>query len=426
MKEIIQSKLDRMSDLQQRRILKNMMLDVFKGIIDYQEDVNQEIENRLFNEIRDRDDNFTIYNTIVKRERLDIVSDCLFPMEEEDYEEEQYDKKEILEKIRNNEPVKITKIYLKKSYPELIKMEREKHKFKGLIISEDKEIPIDIVLQHNEEYIAIEEEMYKIFMQNAVRWTTINNPYIRKFYDVVIAGCQEDMGELNEFEEIVFDLEELEEDKCVGYVPVWNIKKTTIKGEGFPLPTKDKVNYEHVIPYKNLGYKNGYLLAPNQNMISLRKNKDGIIITSNESNSIVWELFAVLQENNSLINDQYEFSLLSNKKKKSFVDSFFNKGDKVIRSYSELNRMLKSFEVTNDLQIKDINILDDLSALEKDISYDFNSYILDEIRADKFRKVLVIEFEAMELDYLKNDLISFITSEIQQYFPEYICKGVID
>lgn len=424
LREIIQEKLDRMTDLQQRRILKNMMWDVFKEIIDHQDNVNKELEDRLFNEVKNREDTFVIYNTIVHRERLPLVSDFLFPMREEDYDEKLYQKKDIIDGLKNNQEVVITQIFLKRDAQEIRNIRLEEKIYGGVIISEERRIPISVVLKYNEKYLAIEEEMYRIFMQNAIKWTSINNPYIRKFFDVVIIGCEENIDDLRDFEEIVFDLEELEEDKFVDYVPVWNIQKSNVKGEGFPLPADDKVNYEHVIPYDTMGVDNGYLLAPNQNMVSLRKTEEGLIITSKESNSTEWELYTILQENKLLVNDRYEFDLLSNKRKEAFVSSFFNRTNKVIRSYSELNRLANSFEAASGVKIKGIEVLDYVP--EGTQTYDFNSYIVDEIRANRFRKGLVIRFASIEEGYLIYDIVSFIVSEIQQYFPEYICKGVIN
>ena len=66
MKEIIQKNLVRMSDLEQRHILKYIMWDVFKEIIDYQDEVNKQLEQRLFYDIKDTEENYIIYTTIIQ------------------------------------------------------------------------------------------------------------------------------------------------------------------------------------------------------------------------------------------------------------------------------------------------------------------------------------------------------------------------
>ena len=59
-----------MSDLEQRHILKNIMWDVFKEIIDYQDEVNKQLEQRLFYDIKDTEENYIIYTTIIQRDRI--------------------------------------------------------------------------------------------------------------------------------------------------------------------------------------------------------------------------------------------------------------------------------------------------------------------------------------------------------------------
>src|SRR5690554_3639687 len=185
-----------MSDLEQRHILKNIMWDVFKEIIDYQDDVNRQLEKRLFYDIKDTEENYIIYSTIIKRERIKFVKDFLYPLREEDKKEKQYNKKELIEKIQKKEPVTAATLFLKKSYPELEKIKIEQNYYNGTIVTDDAEIPITIILKQHYDYINIETDLYNMFMENGVKWTTINNPYIRKFFDVVIIDCAEDISEL--------------------------------------------------------------------------------------------------------------------------------------------------------------------------------------------------------------------------------------
>ncbi|MFW6281362.1 MAG: hypothetical protein ACOC1O_01030 [bacterium] len=425
MKEIIQEKLDNMNDLNQRKILKNIVWDVFKELIDYQNEVNNEIENRLFNELKDNEDNYTIYNTIIKIDKIELVNDFLHPLRNTDVKKEIYDKKDLLKKMKYNEPVKISSIFIKKSYPEIENIKKENKVYSGYIISNNERIKLKVILKYNKDYIKIEEDMYDIFMENGIKWTTVNNPYIRKYFDVIIVDCEEKVKNINDFEEIVFDLEEMNEYKYVGYIPVWNIKKIKVKGEGFPLPAHDKVNYEHIIPFENNGINNGYLVEPDQNVVSVKKTKNDIIITSRESSSIDWDMYVVIQDNSLYQYESYDFNLLSNKRKDGFLSNYINKGNKIIRSYTELNRLINSFDKINYFHLKKIEILNEQSD-EDDFTFDFNYYINDEIRSDKFRRILILRFSPIESNYLKYDILSFIVSEIQQYLPEYICKGVIE
>ena len=55
MKDIIIDKLSKMEDLEQRKILKDIISGVFLNLIDYQESFNKNLEERIFSEIEDKE-----------------------------------------------------------------------------------------------------------------------------------------------------------------------------------------------------------------------------------------------------------------------------------------------------------------------------------------------------------------------------------
>ncbi|MEJ6949909.1 hypothetical protein [Natronospora cellulosivora (SeqCode)] len=424
MKEVIREKLNNMDDLEQRNRLKNILWDVFKELVDYQEEFNKQLEKKIFDEIDDSEENFSIYTTIVKRKNLSILSDFLQAMKKEDEEEVQYDKKVLLEKINENKSVKISTVFIEESYNQIERIKNAKHMYSGKIVCEDREIPIILNLEYNDQYIMIEKDMHNNFIENGVRWKTVFNPYIRRCFDVIIVDCDEDLSEVNDFKEITFDLEEYQENTLLDFVPVWNIKKIDVKTQGFPLPANDKVNYEHVLSFDSMGVDNGYLIVPNQNFITVRKTKENLLVVSKDSEATNWEVFEFNQDEKLIENEKLQVKLLSNKRKKQFTSRFVNKEESSIKSIGELNRLVNSFEMLDGLTLEKIEILNRVPS--NALGYDFNYYITDELRADKFKKVLCLEFKSEINDYLNEDYISFIVSEIQFYFPEYICKGVIE
>lgn len=53
-----------------------------------------------------------------------------------------------------------------------------------------------------------------------------------------------------------------------------------------------------------------------------------------------------------------------------------------------------------------------------------NEFILDEIRDGDRGKVLALYFRAKDNNfYLNRDILSFLVSEIQLFYPEYHCEG---
>jgi len=421
-KDLIGAKLDQMANLKDRKVLKEIMEEAFFNIIDYQEQVNDALEDRVFNIMEDKEKYYDIYATLVKREKVDLLDDFLFPILEEDKEEEVYDKEELIEKIKAGEEVVVTKVFLELEYEKIQSLIEEGEPLSGTIISDSEEYNISIKLKYNRDYLKAEEELYKTFLRSGIRWRTINNPYIRKIFDIVIVDSGEELDDITDFEEINFDLGSLEDKKHVGYVPVWNIKRVEQKSDGFPVPAEDKINYDHVVSLKDLGVENGYLVtSDNFNIIDIKKKEEDLIITCDDSNSTSWELLKIVQDNKPK-NQTFEFELMSNSKQGLLMNRLTHQKFKPVRTFGDLNRIINSFKEIDNLVLEEVEILNEM--IDEDSTYDFNFYIEDEIRVNNSKKVMLLKFKDIEDNYLKYDLLSFVISEVQMHFAEYICKGV--
>ena len=57
-------------------------------------------------------------------------------------------------------------------------------------------------------------------------------------------------------------------------------------------------------------------------------------------------------------------------------------------------------------------------------SYSMNGFILDEIRESEYGKRLVLLFRKKStLTFLLRDIMSFLVSEVQLMYGEYMCEG---
>ena len=420
MKEIISDKIDNMDELEDRTILKGIVRDVFEGLVDYQKEFNNKLEDRIFNEINDKESSYDIYTTIVSRDDLQIVSDFLFPLLEEDYNKRTSE--EILNDIFNKDKACIEKVFLKESYEELKNLYGDKDRtFTGEILTDTGSYEIEIILEFNDNYIKAEQKLYDIFLENTINWRTINNPYSRKMFDIIVVGYEQELEEINDFEKIEYHLEEFDEVVFKDYIPVWNIREVFQKGEGFPVPAQNTTNYDHYISVENLDLQNGYLVVPDGfNLISVKKKEEDIIITSDESNSNPWKLIEIVQNEREKERD-YDFTLLSNSKKSAFINKLGNNNINRIRTKADLERIIHSYRDISGIKLEEIVIVD------KEIeggTYDYNVFIEDEIRQTNFKHTLLLKFSTEFSDFLEYDIISFIVSEIQLLFPGYLCRGV--
>lgn len=107
-----------------------------------------------------------------------------------------------------------------------------------------------------------------------------------------------------------------------------------------------------------------------------------------------------------------------------FINKLKLEKDLRIRTMTELERILNSFSIFKKYFIFITAIVENE---EKDniIGYDVNPFILDEFRLKGYQKNLKIKLKALQNDEFTVDILSFIVSEIQLYFPEYKCIGEV-
>ena len=75
MKELIQQRLKHISNLDERRMFRKVLEDVYTHIVDYNMDMYDKLEKRIYNEIDDPLEKFYIYTTILDRKDVDPISE---------------------------------------------------------------------------------------------------------------------------------------------------------------------------------------------------------------------------------------------------------------------------------------------------------------------------------------------------------------
>jgi hypothetical protein len=410
-----------MEYLEQIKILKDIISGVFLNLIDYQESFNKNLEERIFSEIEDKEKRYDVYVTVNNIDNIDPVDDFLYPIISTDLEEKKNDAGKIYEKLIKNEEVCLYTVFMNCDYLKIKEIMRSKKKYTGEIITDNQKYKIKVKLEQNKSYINEIENLYEIFQKNSFCWKTINNPYANKFFDVIITDCEALENEENEIKEINIDFEEIEEYKMTDVIPLWNVKRMSVKSDGFPMPALDRVNFEHLISLKKLGLDNGYLVDENEGLVKyVMRTSDSLTIVSPEEKASSWNILKISGQGKEQ-ERKLQFELVSNSRKKSFINKFAQKNSQAIRTKGEIARIVNSFEVSKYFELTEIEIID--SKPKRGTTYDMNYFIIDDIRVAKDKKVMNLKFKANKDSIIIYDLLSFIISEIQMYFPEYQCEG---
>ncbi|TQR39902.1 normocyte-binding protein [Lysinibacillus sphaericus] len=422
MKELMIERLRKIEDLEQRQLLKDIVSGVFVNLIDYQDDMNNRLEERIFNEMDDVEDRFDIYVTLSSKEDVDPIHKCLFPMRPVDLESKSINIKKILEAFKNKESAELFTLFLKCDSMQIQQLLAEQRLFSGKLVTTEGQVEIKVSLTQNTDYLQEMNKLYPLFQINGLPWKTINHPFIYKFFNVNLEDCPP-LNEDAEITEIIVDLEEYEDKKRLNMVPLWNIERHEVKNVGFPIPAIDKVNYEHVLSIRKIGNEHGYLVETDEDNVRYVKRSDNeLTIVSPRDKSGVWQLIKIAKMEDEKIG-KLHYELVSNRRIEHFIHKFANKYTATVKTKGEITRMINSFEAANSFELVDIEIVDAYSGTS--FTHSANTFLTEMIGENNHKKTMLLKFKANEeRNFIANDILSFLVSEVQRHFFEYECVGV--
>ena len=117
--------------------------------------------------------------------------------------------------------------------------------------------------------------------------------------------------------------------------------------------------------------------------------------------------------------DKEKLFLAHNNKKDIFVNSLREKTAIRIRSESEIERIINSFEFVSEyLEYTNYSISEEINE-NSGIYYDMNDFVIDEFKIKGRKNFLNIYIKVKKYNIYTLDILSFIISEIQYYFSEY-------
>ncbi|UPW85417.1 normocyte-binding protein [Lysinibacillus sp. Ag94] len=422
MKELMIERLRKIEDLEQRQLLKDIVSGVFVNLIDYQNDMNNRLEERIFNEMDDVENRFDIYVTLSSKEDVDPIHECLFPMRSADLESKSINIKKMLEAFKNKESAELFTLFLECDSMQIQQLLAKQRLFSGKLVTTNGQVEIKVSLTQNTDYLQEMNKLYPLFQINGLPWKTINHPFVYKFFNINLVDCPP-LDENAEITEIIVDLEEYEDKKRLNMVPLWNIERHEVKNVGFPIPAIDKVNYEHVLSIRKIGNEHGYLVeADEENVRYVKRSDNELTIVSPRDKSGVWQLIKIAKMADEKIG-KLHYELVSNRRIEHFIHKFANKYTATVKTKGEITRMINSFEAANSFELVDIEIVDAYSGTS--FTHSVNTFLTEMIGENNHKKTMLLKFKANEeRSFIANDILSFLVSEVQRHFFEYECVGV--
>jgi len=420
MKQMIRDEIQSISNLQERIIFKELMEGVFLSLYETNVHMYQQLEERVMNDLAYDVNQYLIITGIVERNYLDPIHPYLTVMREEDWNLTVHKVSHIRQKIAEEGFCCIGTIFLQCDYLQIERLLSEKKTYKG-IIKAASEYPVHIHLQQNQSYLSEVQHLYHLFIKNGIPWQTVNSPYLFKMIDVYITELSNECQENDIVTSFEVDLEAFSKNVCYDIIPIWNVHHLSLESAGFPVACGDHKNYEHVISIQDVSEKSVYLVDENIDITSVRRQETELfVITPTESNQ-EWNIYTIKNGGKSRL-ERYTYPIMENLRKDSFAERLQRKNGQVVKTKGELKRFVRDFGFENYLEYVDCILENKVD--KKQETYSMNFFLKDEIREKDKQKQLLLLFEMKsEQTWLVRDLMSFITSEVQELYPEYQCGG---
>ena len=420
MEEVIKKRLSAIHSEEDRRYFQNLMIHVFSELEHQVKQDYQQLEKRVEDEIVMEQSSYAIRTAIIDKSAYDRKFFVMQPMLEEDLQEDQ---QEDLRIVQTGEKKKLKRVFLKADSLQIESMKLSERKFQGEIYTNEGTYKATFFLEPAKEYEEEIEKLYQDFIQNGLEWNTVNAPYIKKMYHIVLLESEE----MKETEEIIdYKVAFMELESLIHYnmIPIWNVKKHQMQTVGFPSPCEDYVNFIHTISIKKYGTSDGYIVRDRDHVLSyVRRGKENLYLTGTVKEARKWLVYQICSKEEDIFHT-LEYPIMENKIAKDFITKLAMKGNKTIHTKAELKRFVDSFGYQKQLIFSSVCIVSDGKECE---TYSMNPFIQDEIRVPSANSYLLLTFQAMDRkSFLIRDILSFIISQVQIQYPEYQCIGRLE
>jgi len=422
MQKLISKRLEEMRSITDRTVLKDALNEIFFELYNETERKYSALEERIRNELKLNYESYSVYSTVLHRDEVEEGHPYLSPMIPAEMESIITKTDDLITALSDNSEPIIGTVFYEADYMKCLQPDFKGRVFDGSIELDSKSYNFKCRLRPATRYMALVESLYNIFIQNGVPWRTINCAYLNKFFDVCIMSIDEELPPKVNIAREQIDISLGEGNKFIhmNMIPVWNIDKHRVSGDDFAMPTIDYINYEYHFETEKLGSENGFLVDYESAYIqSIRREKDTVVAVSSEAYELDWDLYRFRPRHDRPV-DSYRYPILSNARKDSFSARLTDAYGIQVRSKAELRKLVGSYETAKDIILDTITMTSDKVTEE---TYSMNKFIIDELRDPKYQRTMVLGFVSKSADFVTQDIISFMTTQIQAIFPEYNCVG---
>lgn len=282
-------------------------------------------------------------------------------------------------------------------------------------------------LEKDDSYDRKIKEIYDVFGLNGLKWRTLNTPYLYKAFKVVIVEFKEELlEELKKTDEVLnidIDKKGFEKNWVEDHLILWNVIHINMLGNGEINPTKDRIHYEHTLFFNN---NNNVYLCPDKEIYIyyIQRILNGFRIITDENREMKWEFIKIAEADEKVYEKKLNYPVFSNRISPSFINKIKMENDIRLRNLGEIKRIVNSFDdITKRMELVRVEITDEEKRYIS--TNDSNPFVIDEFKLKGKNSNMYFYFKIIKKDFYIKEILDFIISELQLYFPEYDCKGVL-
>ncbi len=401
-KELLKSRIAQIHDPVQKRLLQDVLVDVFGELLAYSEESFQNLEHKIDNERCDPDAHYAVYTGVCKRDGLDSASRSLFEME--------------IQSEQERVPGYLGTLFFACDHLQIRSCMAGTYHVR--VETDLGEYETTASLSYCRDYLEAVSRLHQQFMANKRRWHTINCPYIYKFLDItdregvvpwdaVISKVEIDLGELSG---IVMD----------DIVPVWNITEEICKPKVEVAVAGNVSYYAHHIPLEDLDA--GALAVPEgEDLFSVVFSQDEMLVrTENEAHHQL-KLVRLRPMHSQKDQTALEYSLQTNRRILRHADRQALGQPRYLWTKGEVERMLGAYEVFSEFELEDIrpDMRGEVEVL------DMNPFLRVHSFLPQKRKIALILHAKNSSDIFRYEKMFFLLAELQLCTEEYEWIGIM-
>lgn len=399
-KELIKSRIAEIQDPIQKRLLQDVLVDVFGELFMYSEESFSNLEQKIDGERRDPDSHYYIYTGVCKKDGLDSASRSLFEVPREE----------------QRMPGYLGTLFLACDHLQIRRCLAGIYRAK--VETDLGEYQTTVSLAYCRAYQEMFRWLYQQFAANQRQWHTMNCPFLYKLLDITDREgiVPKDAAVLR----VEIDLEELSEFVADDMVLVWNLSEEICKPRVDVTAAGQVSYYAHQIPLGDS--QAGYLAVPEgEELFSVVFSENGLLVRTEKEVHHQMKLLKIEPMYQEKDHTRLQYPLQTNQRNLRHADRQALGQPRYLWTKGEVERILSSYEVFRDFEL--VDICPDMQGEVEPV--DLNPFIRVHSFLKQKRKLAVIFHAKEDADIFRYEKMFFLLAELQLCTEEYEWTGIL-